>query len=102
MLLLRKETTGRLENVSSYEPGKAAQSYKTPPSESTRSFRLECGRSRVDATRIISVIDAESKSKPVPFCYGLFRGGLAIGALYQRKGPSSQKRFCVCLNNGLC
>lgn len=51
--LLRPESSmrnlprlARLENV--YEPGKAAQSYKTPPSESTRSFRHECGRPRAE------------------------------------------------------
>jgi hypothetical protein len=34
---------------------------------------------------MISVVDPESKSRPVPFCSGLFRGRLSTDALYQRQ-----------------
>jgi hypothetical protein len=38
---------------------------------------------RLDESKETGTFDAESKSKPVPFCSGLFRNKLSTGALYQ-------------------
>ena len=51
-----------------------------------RSPRAHSGTNAEDpGSSIISVIGPESKSRPVPFCSGRFRGRLSTDALYQRQ-----------------